>query len=161
MVKVETSVGTIEVGRLTWGGYVRLKNTLRAALQGPVASVLRDIVQYVDNALGEKFTLDQLPAMADALIEVDRLVSEAAPELISACVRGEMPQLEVLEAADVLKLRNAVLEANPLDELLVAEKNWYGGVLATIQQSLPAAPAPRTSGTSVSNTPSPTGTAGA
>jgi NAD(P)-dependent dehydrogenase (short-subunit alcohol dehydrogenase family) len=142
---VEITGGSLSVGKLTWGGYVKLKNTIRRALQGPVAEVLRAVVATGDLSTNSLSAV--LGNMADNVGEIDALVTDAVPELIRATVK-DCPDLEQMSAVDVLRLREAVLQANPLNELLDAEKNWYSGVIGNLAAMMPSAPSnPATSGT--------------
>jgi hypothetical protein len=145
VVQVQVNESVLVVGKLTWGGYVKLKNTIRRALQGPVAEVLRAVVKTGD--LSTKGLSDVLGNMADSVGEIDALVTEAVPELIQATVR-DCPDLDKMAAVDVLRLRDAVLQVNPLSELLDAEKNWYSGVIQNLAAQMPSAPSSlATSGT--------------
>lgn len=134
MVTVETSLGPIKVGRITWAGYIRLKRTLSKALEGPLAKMFGDVVSSGDLALGALSGV--VESLGAGLAQLDQLVTDEWPELLKGAVEN-CPDISSLPAVEALALRSALFEVNDLGELLDAEKNWWGGVVAKVAAKMP------------------------
>lgn len=152
----------VEVLPLSWGGYKGVKVALKefiesfevaefaaeflSAISGMAARFLpaaidseTDTTDFLTSFLekwGSGDTVRRLPALlAEAITASDELTQQ----FVDGCCPGL--DWKLCRAADVLALRQAAMEVNPLVDLLAAEKNFFRSILLPAESAEPAAAA--------------------
>lgn len=132
-ISVALSTGaTVDVGRLRWPGYVKLKTSLACILQGHARDI-QDLFKGAGGLTAPDFTAieDWASRLADAIRDADAEFMAITPDLVRACLPTS-ETLQELPAVDWLRLREAVFEANPLKELFELEQRFFKQAIAAV-----------------------------
>lgn len=163
---VNTSQGQLTIHRMSWDRWKWLKTqalailkqpAIQKAIEGGFAAAVAAGAGQLADAATEVFSKG-LPDAAATLLAV---IDDATEVVVADCVRGDLP--DRLTAADMLRLREAVLTVNSPAELLGMEKNSLAGVMPTMEApaessqtdggETPSSPNPTSSSKPTSSTP--------
>lgn len=177
-VSITLSTGeTVTVGPLRWAGYKRVRDVLLVDLIPAALKLLQPALASTQvSALLQQFLGDgksgslDLEGVGQALGELQGAVqdlawqlthsSDALSEALVEFATTPPTKLEALSFVDAARLRSAVLERNPLPDLVALEKNWLAALGTTGRALLGIDLSSSPAGTSPGNPFSSAGTAG-